>query len=296
MLSIISAEVPTPKLHEYLLGCIAPRPIAFVSTINKSGQINLAPFSFFNVFGSNPPTLVFSPARSGRTGKTKNTLDNLHEVGECVINIVSFDIIHQCNLASAEYEKGVNEFEKAGLTTKESIKVKPPRLAESKAQIECVVKQIIATGEGGGAGNLVICEAVAMHIAESVMDESGSVSPYLFDQVARMGKNYWARMIPDAIIEMPKMPDASLVLGVNQLPDYIRKSSYLTGNEIALLANNQQLPSDSELNDLLLLPEVQHAVNENSLEAMVKSALADFNLFYALKLAMLEHRTSLMQK
>ncbi len=287
MLKIIPSEVPVPKLHEYLLSCIAPRPIAFVSTIDKAGSVNLAPFSFFNVFGSNPPTVIFSPARSGRTGLTKNTLDNLYEVGECVINIVSYDIVHQCNLASAEFEKGVNEFSKAGFTAVASEFVKPPRVGESKAHIECKVKQIIETGVGGGAGNLVICEVLAMYIAESVLNEDGSVSPFKFDQMARMGKNFWARMIPEAIMEMPKMPDAKVVLGVEALPEFIRQSHYLTGNEIALLANNTQLPSNEELETERTLPDVTAALADGNLQAKVKQLIAAGELYRALKLAML---------
>jgi flavin reductase (DIM6/NTAB) family NADH-FMN oxidoreductase RutF len=287
MINIIPSELPTPKLHEYLLGCVAPRPVAFVSTIDKEGNVNLAPFSFFNVFGSNPPTLIFSPARSGRTGKTKHTLDNLYEVGECVVNIVSYDMIHQCNLASAEFEKGVNEFERAGFTQVPSSVVKPPRVGESKAHIECKVKQIIETGQGGGAGNLVICEVVALHIDESVLDENGGISPFKFDQIARMGKNYWARMVPEAIIEMPKMPDATKVLGVNNLPEKIRLSNYLTGSEIALLANNIELPTDESIEATKALPEVQKAIEENTLQQLVKNTIAGYDLELGLKLALL---------
>jgi flavin reductase (DIM6/NTAB) family NADH-FMN oxidoreductase RutF len=287
MINIIPSEIPSSKLHEYLLGCVAPRPIAFVSTIDKEGNVNLAPFSFFNVFGSNPPTLIFSPSRSGRTGKTKHTLDNLYEVGECVVNIVSYDMIHQCNLASAEFEKGVNEFERAGFTQVPSSVVKPPRVGESKAHIECKVKQIIETGQGGGAGNLVICEVVALHVSESVLDGNGGISPFKFDQVARLGKNYWARIVEEAIIEMPKMPDATKVLGVNNLPDKIRLSSYLTGNEIALLANNLEIPTQEELDATKQSPEVQKAIEENNLHQLIRKTITSNDLEFALKLALL---------
>lgn len=283
MLKIIPGEVPQPKLHEYLLSCIAPRPIAFVSTIDQHNKVNLAPFSFFNVFGSNPPVLVFSPAINGRTGKSKHTLENLKEVGECVINIVSFDIIHQCNLASAEFEKGIDEFEKAGLNKLPSTYVQPPRLAESKAQLECKVLQIIETGKGGGAGNLVVCEVLALHVSESVLDENGSVSPFKFEQVARMGKNYWARMIPEAIIEMPRMPDATKVLGFDGLPEFIRHSKYLSGNDIALLANNEKLPTEKEIKNL---SEFNTSSKEDIAE-ICKAELQEGNLYKALCLAML---------
>ena len=283
MLKIVPGQVPQPKLHEYLLSCVAPRPISFVSTIDAAGNVNLAPFSFFNIFGSNPPVLVFSPAISGRTGKSKNTLDNLKEVGECVVNIVSYDMIHQCNLAAAEYEKGIDEFERAGFHKVPSEFVKPPRVAESKAHIECKVLQIIETGTGGGAGNLVLCEILALHIHESVMDESGSVSPYKFDQIARMGKNYWARTIPESIIEMPRTPDATKVIGVNALPHFIRTSKYLSGNDIALLANNETLPTHAQA------APYQHLQNQTkeTIANQCKEQLKNGNLTEALCIAML---------
>ncbi|MCS6818934.1 MAG: flavin reductase family protein [Chitinophagales bacterium] len=283
MLKVVPGELPQPKLHEYLLSCVAPRPIAFVSTVDRQGKVNLAPFSFFNVFGSNPPVLIFSPALSGRTGKAKNTLENLRENGECVVNIVSYDIIHQCNLASAEFDKGVDEFIKAGLNKLPAEKVKPPRLAESKAQMECKVLQIIETGTGGGAGNLVVCEVLLLHISEKVLDESGSVSPYLFDQVARMGKNFWARMIPEAIISMPPMPDANQIIGFDQLPENVKLSPLLTANEKALLARSPKFP---HYDDIVPYVDLANHSKEQIVEAC-RNKLLEGNYFDALCIASL---------
>ena len=170
MLSINPADIPMPKLHDYLLSAVAPRPIAFVSTIDKDGNVNLSPFSFFNCFGSNPPTLVFSPARSGRTGATKHTHDNVLEVKECVVNIPHYDMLYQMNLAAGMYPKGMNEFEKSGLTPVASAMVKPPRVGEAFVNFECKVINVIETGEQGGAGNLIVCEVVMIHIADKVLD------------------------------------------------------------------------------------------------------------------------------
>jgi hypothetical protein len=195
---------------------------------------------------------------------------------------VSYDIIHQCNLASAEFEKGIDEFEKSGLNKTPSVFVNPPRLAESKAQLECKLLQIIETGSGGGAGNLVICRILALHINESVLSEDGSVSPYRFDQVARMGKNYWARMIPEAIIEMPRMPDAAKVLGFDRLPDFIKTSPYLSGNEIALLANNERLPTGEELSDHIVLNQL----SKEEIAKLCKEKISQGKWFEALCIAM----------
>src|SRR5579863_3619836 len=171
MLRIKPGEVPVPKLHEYLLAAVAPRPIAFVSSMDSEGNVNLAPFSFFNAFGSNPPTLIFSPARSGRTAQTKHTHDNVLEVPECVVNIGHYDMLYQMNLAAHMYPKGANEFVKSGLTPVPSELVKPPRVAEAHVQMECKVKQVIETSQLGSAGNLVICEVLLMHISEKVLNE-----------------------------------------------------------------------------------------------------------------------------
>lgn len=251
MISLNPAELSIPKLHEHLLNAIAPRPIAFVTTIDKEGNVNLAPFSFFNCFGSNPPTLVYSPARSGKTGASKNTHDNVKEVAECVVNIAHYDILYQMNLAAGMYPKGVNEFAKSGLTAVPSITVKPPRVAECYVQFECVVKQVIETGALGSAGNLVICEVTQIHINEKVMNEEGSIDPFKMDYIARMGKQFWARVGSDNIIQVPafKMGD-DLGLGFDQLPDGIRQSPYLTGNDIARIATQHAFPSNQQIEEV----------------------------------------------
>lgn len=246
MLTINPKDVTVPEMHSYLLGAVAPRPIAFASTVDKEGKVNLSPFSFFNCFGANPPLLVFSPARRGRDNTTKDTFENVKEVKEVVINMVNYPMVEQMSLASTEYPKGVNEFEKAGLTQVASDKVKPPRVGESPAAFECVVKDIIETGTEGGAGNLVICEVVLAHIKEEVLDVNNKIDPYKFDAVARMGGNYYCRAQGDAIFEIPK-PLRTLGIGVDSLPKAVRESHVLTGNNLGRLGNVEKLPEASEV-------------------------------------------------
>ncbi len=250
MLTIDPKEVSTAVLHSYLLGAVAPRPIAFASTIDKDGNPNLAPFSFFNVFSANPPIAVFSPARSGRTGSTKHTYDNIKEVPEVVINVVNYDMVQQVSLASTEYPKGTNEFEKAGFTQVASHKVKPFRVKESPAQLECVVKQVIELGDKGGAGNLIICEVVMMHVNEAVLDANKNIDPHKIDLVARMGGNWYSRSNGDALFEVAK-PLLNLGLGVDQIPAAIRNSSVLTGNNLGQLGNTEKLPGADEIKEFM---------------------------------------------
>ncbi len=270
MLSFKPADLAIPKLHEHLLSAVAPRPIAFATTIDKEGNVNLAPFSFFNCFGSNPPTLVFSPARSGKTGATKNTHDNVLDVAECVVNIAPYSILYQMNLAAHMYPKGVDEFAKSGLTPLPSVTVKPPRVAECYVQMECIVKQVIETGPGGGAGNLVICEVTMMHIDERVLDAEGSIDPAKMDYIARMGKQYWCRIGADSIITVPAFKMGNEVgLGFDGLPQGIRHSQYLTGNEIAQVAALHSLPTADELNELRdadFIEEINSAAGNNFAE------------------------------
>lgn len=245
------AELAIPKLHEYLLTAVAPRPIAFVSTTDKNGTANLAPFSFFNCFGSNPPTLVFSPARSGKTGATKNTHDNVLDVAECVVNIPHYDMLYQMNLAAHMYEKGINEFEKSGLTSLPSVTVKPPRVAECYVQFECQVKDVIETGQGGGAGNLVVCEVTMIHVNEKVLDSEGNIDPFKMNYIARMGKQFWARVGKENIISVPGFKMGNEVgIGWNALPAGIRESKYLSGNDIAQIAAFNHFPTEAELTDV----------------------------------------------
>ena len=247
MLSINPKEISTGKLHGYLLGAIAPRPIAFASTIDADGNSNLSPFSFFNVFGSNPPTLIFSPARRVRDNTTKHTLNNVLEVKEVVINVVNYNIVQQMSLSSTEYPKGVNEFEKAGFTMLPSDEIKPFRVAESPVQFECKVKEVIFTGDEGGAGNLIICEVVKMHISDAVLDENGEIDQHKIDLVARAGGNYYTRA-RDGFFEIPK-PISTLGIGVDSISLEIKNSTVLTGNNLGMLGNIEQIPAQEDVNN-----------------------------------------------
>lgn len=242
MLTIDPKEIPVPKMHGYLLGAVTPRPIAFASTVDKNGNVNLSPFSFFNCFGANPPVLVFSPARRGRDNTTKHTYENVREVPEVVINVVTYAMVHQASLASTEYDKGVNEFVKAGFTAHSSDVVKPPRVAEAPVAMECKVLQIIETGDKGAAGNLVICEVVRMHIKEEVLGADGRIDPYKLDAVARLGGDYYARINGEAIFAVPK-PLERKGIGIDQIPAPIRFSKILTGNDLGMLGNVEELPA-----------------------------------------------------
>ncbi|MBO6515261.1 MAG: flavin reductase family protein [Bacteroidia bacterium] len=246
MRSILPGDIPVPQLHQYLLGSVSPRPICFASTVDKEGNRNLAPFSFFNVFSANPPVAVFSPARSGRTGETKNTYDNCKEVAEVVINLVSYNMVEQMSLASSPYAKGVDEFVKAGLTPVDSDLVKPARVKESPVQLECKVLEIKELGQNGGAGNLIICEVVKLHIDEEVITENNRIDPFKIDLVARMGGNYYCRANGDAIFEIPK-PITAIGVGIDSLPEAIRTSDRLTGNDLGKLGQLERLPEASEL-------------------------------------------------
>ncbi len=247
MITIDPKEITVPKMHSYLLGAVAPRPIAFASTIDIEGNVNLSPFSFFNVFSANPPILVFSPSRRGRDNTTKHTLENVSQVPEVVINIVDYALVQQASLTSTEYEKGVNEFIKAGLTQVPSIKVKPPRVGESPVSFECKVNQIIPLGNQGGAGNLVVCEVVLFHISEKILDQDDKIDPWKLDAVARMGGDYYCRAQGEAVFKVPK-PLEKKGIGVDQLPPNVQQSKVLSGNELAMLANVESLPSQDSVN------------------------------------------------
>lgn len=247
-MKIVPGEIKTGQLHSYLLGAVAPRPICFASTIDEDGNANLSPFSFFNVFGSKPPIAIFSPARRVRDNTTKHTLQNAARTGEVVINVVSYDIVQQMNLASCEYPDGVDEFKKAGFTPIASDIVKPFRVKESPAQLECKVLQIIETGQEGGAGNLIICEVVCMHVNDNVLDEQGNIDPHKIDLVARMGANYYCRASGDAVFEVEK-PNMELGIGIDSLPENIRTSAILTGNDLGILGNSTAIPSPEDVND-----------------------------------------------
>ncbi|MCL6260751.1 flavin reductase [Aquiflexum sp. TKW24L] len=246
MKTINPKDVSIAQFHSYLLGAVAPRPIAFASTVDKEGNVNLSPFSFFNVFGTNPPVLVFSPSRRVRDNTTKHSLDNVLEVPEVVINMVSFCMVEQMSLASTEYEKGVNEFVKSGFSEASSILVKPPRVKEAPVAFECKVLQVLPIGEGGGSANLVICEVLLAHISEQILDEKDQINPFKLDAVARMGGDWYCRAHGEALFEIAK-PIRNKGIGVDNIPPYIRNSTVLTGNNLGRLGNCEQIPEAVEV-------------------------------------------------
>ncbi len=241
MVTIDPKEIPTQALHAVLLGAVTPRPIALASTVDAEGNVNLSPFSFFNCFGSNPPLLIFSPARRVRDNTTKHTYENVLEVPEVVIHIVNFAMVQQTSLASTEYGKGVNEFVKAGFTAVPSVRVKPPRVAEAPVAIECKVRQVISTGDEGGAGNLILCEVVLIHVRNEVLDNEGRIDPAKLDVVARLGGDWYARIGAEVLFKVPK-PVNNTGIGFDRLPDEIRLSKILSGNDLGMLANVERLP------------------------------------------------------
>lgn len=242
MLTLIPSEIATPDLHQYLLGSVGPRPICFASTIDKDGNHNLAPFSFFNVFSAKPPIAIFSPNLSGRSGKAKDTHLNVKDVPECVINIVNYSMVHQMSLASSPYEKGVSEFTKAGFTPIASDLVKPMRVKESPVQLECKVFEVKEIGNC----NLVFCEIVKIHIDESVLDANRKIDQQKIDLVARMGGNWYCRANGDALFEIEK-PITTIGVGVDAIPASIKNSSVLTGNNLGQLGNLEVIPTEEEI-------------------------------------------------
>jgi flavin reductase (DIM6/NTAB) family NADH-FMN oxidoreductase RutF len=255
MISIDPKEIKTGQFHAHMLAAVAPRPIAFASTIDKDGNPNLSPYSFFNAFGSKPPTLIFSPARRVRDNTIKHTLENVYETMEVVINVVTYDMVQQASLASCEYPKGVSEFEKAGFTPVASKLVKPFRVKESPVQFECVVRQVIETGHEGGAGNLIICEIVLMHINENVLNENGLIDQHKIDLVARCGQNWYCRASGSALFEVEK-PNLKMGIGIDQLPSYIRNSEILSGNDLGQLANVEAIPENEAIRIFAQMPEI----------------------------------------
>lgn len=247
MLTIDPSKEKTALVHSYLLGAVAPRPIAFASTIDREGNPNLSPFSFFNCFGSRPPLLIFSPSRRVRDNTTKHTLQNIYETMEVVINVVSYNIVQQASLSSVEYPKGVSEFTKAGFTPISSDMVKPFRVKESPVQMECKVLKVMEMGTEGGAANLIICEVVLMHINEAVLDENKRIDPNKIDLVGRMGADFYCRASNNAVFEVEK-PNTKIGIGIDAIPENIRLSDILTGNNLGQLGNIEVLPSSEEVN------------------------------------------------
>jgi flavin reductase (DIM6/NTAB) family NADH-FMN oxidoreductase RutF len=285
MLSILPKDITTAQLQGYLQGAVSPRPIAFASTIDVNGNPNLSPFSFFNVFSANPPILIFSPARKVRDNTTKHTLQNAISTRQVVINVVNFDIVQQMSLASTEYATGVNEFIKAGLTAIPSDIVKPYRVAESPVQFECKVNDIIELGQEAGAGNLIICEVLKIHINEAVLDQNGAIDQYKIDLVSRMGGNWYSRS-NQGLFEVPK-PVTTLGIGVDNIPDFIKKSAVFSGNDLGMLGNIEALPSEEEIiifvNENFAVKGVLSSDDEQKIHLKAKEYLNNHDILSAWK-------------
>jgi flavin reductase (DIM6/NTAB) family NADH-FMN oxidoreductase RutF len=249
MKTIDISALPVMEKQQWLQHAIAPRPICFASTIDKQGNVNLSPFSFFNLFSSNPPIVIFSPARRGRDNTTKHTLENVLEVPECVINIVDYAMVQQMSLSSCEFPKGMNEFVKAGFTEQPSTRVQPPMVKEAKIKLECKINEVKSLGENGGAGQLVIAEVLCMHVDESILGDDGKIDQQKLELVARLGGDWYCKVDRTNLFKVPK-PNTQLGIGVDQLPDSIRNSTILTGNHLGMLGNVHAMPDiDASFSD-----------------------------------------------
>ena len=295
MLSINVSELSPAQLQNYLQYAIAPRPICFASTIDQAGNINLSPFSFFNLFSTNPPMCIFSPARRVRDNTTKHTLENILEVKECVINIVNYPMVQQMSLSSTEYEKGINEFEKSGFTMLPSELVKPPRVAEAPVQMECIITEVISMGERPGAGNLILAEIKLIHIKEEILDVEGKIDQAKIDLVARLGGDWYCRVTPENLFKVAK-PLTTLGIGVDALPHGVRNSMVLTGNDLGMLGNVEHLPSEEEIDAMQAHPQVKEILDatigdasqrERELHELAKVYLNAGNVADALRMVLL---------
>jgi len=295
VLTLKTEDLSAVQLQDYLQYAIAPRPICFASTIDSDGNINLSPFSFFNMFSTKPPICIFSPARRVRDNTTKHTLENVLQVKECVINVVNYSMVQQMSLASTEYAKGVNEFEKAGFTMLQSDLVKPPRVAEAPVQFECVINQVIPLGDSHGAGNLIVAEVKLIHINEDILDAAGKIDQEKIDLVARLGGDWYCRVTARNLFKVAK-PLAKLGIGVDSLPQSVRFSKVLTGNDLGMLGNIEQLPTDDEIDLVCQLPEVKEVLDatigdtytrERELHDLAKVHLQNGNAELALKIVLL---------
>jgi len=295
MLTLKTEDLSPVQLQDYLQYAIAPRPICFASTIDIDGNINLSPFSFFNMFSTKPPVCVFSPARRVRDNTTKHTLENVLEVKECVINIVNYDMVQQMSLASTEYAKGVNEFEKSGFTMLKSELVSPPRVAEAPVQFECIVNQVIPLGENHGAGNLVLAEIKLIHINENILNDEGKIDQQKIDLVARLGGDWYCRVTAENLFKVAK-PLAKLGIGVDALPKSVRLSKVLTGNDLGMLGNVEYLPTDEAVDLIASLPDVKEVLDatigdttnrERELHELARQYLSYGNVDVALKIVLL---------
>ncbi|KKL07912.1 hypothetical protein LCGC14_2581210 [marine sediment metagenome] len=249
MISILPDSVSMAQSYGFLVGAVGPRPIALASTVDERGRPNLSPFSYFNIFSANPPILIFSPVRRVSDNTTKHTLQNVLHTMEVVINIVNYEMVQQMSLSSAEYPKGTNEFKKSGLTMLNSDFVKPYRVAESPVQFECKVTKVEALGKEGGAGNLIFSEVVKIHVHTDVLDENGNIEPHKIDQVARMGGNWYSRA-NKGLFEVQK-PLSKLGVGFDAIPAHIRESKVLTGNDLGMLANVEEIPDEKKIADFV---------------------------------------------
>ena len=290
MLTIDPTQIPTKDLHQYILGAVAPRPIAFASTVSADGVPNLAPYSFFNAFSSNPPILIFSSNRRVSNNTTKDTLKNVEDTGEVVINVVPYSIVRQAALCSIEYGPEVDEFVKAGFTPLAAERVRPFRVAESPVQMECKVERILPLGPGGGAGNLIICEIVLMHIDEGVLSDSGRIDPHKIDLVGRMGRFYYARASGAAVVEVVQ-PVNILGVGFDALPEGLRHSRILTGNDLAQIAAQPALPAREAVLEIARRETVQKALADRNirgaLHLLAKAAFEQNDVELGVKLALL---------
>jgi flavin reductase (DIM6/NTAB) family NADH-FMN oxidoreductase RutF len=297
MLTIKTSELSAAELQNYMQYAIAPRPICFASTIDAAGNINLSPFSFFNMFSTNPPLVIFSPARRVRDNSTKHSLENVLQVKECVINIVNHAMVQQTSLASTEYAKGINEFEKAGFTMLPSQLVKPPRVAESPVQLECIVREVISLGESPGAGNLVLAEVKLIHIREGVLDDNGKIDQEKLDLVARLGGDWYCRVTSESLFKVVK-PLSTLGIGVDALPQAVRNSNVLSGNDLGRLGNVTELPDEEAIDEMRQHTEVKEVLDatigdaqnrQRELHELAKQLLQQDKVMDALKVLLLEN-------
>ena len=290
MKSYLPKDLPTPQLHQILVSTVAPRPIAFASTVDENGNPNLAPYSFFNVFSSNPPILVFSSNRKVADNTTKDTLHNIEKTREVVINVVPHEIVRQMAVASVGFSADVNEFEKSGLTPIPSDIVRPFRVKESPVHYECVVKDIQPLGDKGGAGHLIICEIVKLHLAEYIFEDEDKIDPHKVNLVGRLGRAFYAKASGEAVFKIFQ-PIPRLVIGYDALPDNIKNSNVLTGNNLGQLAGLFELPSIDNVQELLNKPAIQKIqLAENKTELLHRLAKAELerdNINYAAKLLLL---------
>tara|TARA_Y100000588_G_scaffold79992_1_gene83752 strand:+ start:2988 stop:3884 length:897 start_codon:yes stop_codon:yes gene_type:complete len=288
--SIDPNSLSTSELHKMLLLSVAPRPIALASTIDEKGNVNLSPFSCFNMFSANPPVLIFSPSRRVRDNSTKDTLENIKKVKEVVVNIVNFSIVEPVSLASTEYDSDVDEFKKSGLTPVKSKKITPPRVKESPISFECIVDKIIELGKDGGAGNLIISKIVYIHINNRYLDDDGSLDTKKLDLVGRMGASWYTRVIEESLFEIPK-PIHRKGIGVDQLPDHLHSTDILTINNLARLGNIEKIPTQQEIKEYHLgdkdISQIMSISDKNQqmqeIHRLAKKQIIEANLDLAIK-------------